>query len=284
MMMYSQALVSLFFIQQVSADIKGYYMWSWAGLSTGPNDSTDAVYFSGFNDYDTAINQMSKNPMYTMRGGRRDDRNVWFTFGGGNAKGELSVENINDFTKKIKDVKRNGFYGVMWDIEWVRGKAGSCAKDTRGSIREALRKAFAKVKKAGLDNAITVSHTAPYKTGVDKETGREYISPKDQVDLMKALLKDSNVDIISPQLYTRGDETDPDFAATGSCASTCGWDLYKHMHDGMKFVPSIVNPSHYEATKEGFEDINKNLNLDLKCSGYFVWEQSNPRRMDMILV
>merc|ERR1712070_1343903 len=175
----------------------------------------------------------------------------------------------------------------MGDIEWVRGRAGECAdKERPGTIRRALRDAFAKVKKAGLANGITVSHTAPYKTGVDADLNREYISPQDQVDLMKAILQDKNVELISPQLYTSGKETKPDFGATGSCASLkegCGWDLYKHMHSGMKFVPSIVNPSHYEETKKGFKKINKTLKLDIKCSGYIVWEQSNRRMDDIIL-
>jgi hypothetical protein len=277
--MFTQVLVSLIFSQQVFADdVKGYYMQSWKGESKGPSDTNMMVYFSGHNSIKKAFAEMPKSYDSKMP----DD--AWFTFGGGNKNGYLSVENIKAFAKDIQRIKDKGFVGVMWDVEWVKDDS---------SIQKELRDAFAKVKKAGLDNGITVSHTAPYKTGT--ENGIDFISSKDQTALMKALLKDEdkNVDIMSPQLYTFGrtqredgrlcalkkggnlvrndgepcDKDEPDFAVTGSCAPDCGWDLYKNMRTGMKLVPSIIHPSHYDTAKKGLEK------RGLTSSGYIVWEQ-----------
>merc|ERR1711881_697121 len=129
--------------------------------------------------------------------------------------------------------------------------------------------AFAAVKAACMTNAITVSHTAPYDTD----------TPQDATDFVTAFVKDANVDIISPQLYTSGNESQPDFAVTGNCASAgCGWNLYRNMRSGMRLAPSIVNTSQYNAAKTHLKN-----NEQLDCSGYFVWEQSN-RRLDTIMV
>lgn len=70
---------------------------------------------------------------------------------------------------------------------------------------------------------------------------------------MKAWLADTNVDIMSPQLYTSGYETAPEFALTYTCgtlAEPCSWQLFANAHP--KFVPSIIDESHLQPTIDYF--------------------------------
>ncbi len=91
--------------------------------------------------------------------------------------------------------------------------------------------------------AITTSHSGPYKTK----------SAADSVRFVKAWVKDKNIDIISPQLYSSGNEAAPEFAETSSCKSAgCTWSLYKGYKG--KFVPSLAVDSHYPATQKFFKD------------------------------
>ena len=88
----------------------------------------------------------------------------------------------------------------MYDVEEVDGPASETVP--------AFAAAFADLKKAGLAVGVTVSHSAPYATD----------TPADAVALAKAFASDKNVDIISPQLYSSGTETAPQFDETASCA------------------------------------------------------------------
>jgi hypothetical protein len=62
--------------------------------------------------------------------------------------------------------------------------------------------------------------------------------------MIKAWAADTNIDYISPQLYSSGMEGQPVFDETSSCKATgCTWDLYKNSHAA--FVPSIITHFHY---------------------------------------
>ncbi len=99
------------------------------------------------------------------------------------------------------------------------------------------QEAFKTAKNLGLTTVVTTSHSAPYDTD----------TPADAVALVKAWVADLNLDIISPQLYSSGMESAPEFELTSSCASSgCTWNLYQGSK--ARFVPSIVNASHYAAS------------------------------------
>ena len=75
-----------------------------------------------------------------------------------------------------------------------------------------------------------------------------------------------DLDLISPQLYTTGYETAPDFAVTSSCASVgCGWELYHSCNP--KFVPSIVEDSHYAAVQAWASGT-----AGVQAEGFFQWK------------
>lgn len=185
----------------------------------------------------------------------------YFSIGGGNQNGVLTAANVQAFINDLSKVHDAGFRGIIWDIEKVRGPSSS--------MNTVFANAFAAVKSAGLENGITVSHTAPYDTD----------TAQDATDFVTRFLQDTNVDFISPQLYTSGFESSPDFAATGNCASAgCGWEMYRSMRSGMKLAPSIVRASQYAQAKQGLEE------RGLDTAGYIVWDQSNRRLTETIII
>ena len=117
-------------------------------------------------------------------------------------------------------------------------------------------KVFAACQAAGLSVVVTVSHSAPYETD----------TPQDSISFMEAWLADSNINAISPQLYSGGEEKSPEFAETATCKNAgCTWSLYNNSVP--KFVPSIVDAGQYAAVQNYFKKKN------IKCDGFFQWKQ-----------
>jgi len=229
--------------------IKGYYSWSWANGDAGPQGSNASCYFNGWNTVSQALAEWSSQTS-PLQGEK------YFSIGGGNQNGVLSAAILHQFIQDIDQVKSHGFDAVMFDIEKVTGAASD--------MNPIFANAFQAVQDAGMKVGITVSHSAPY----DCDT------PQDAVDFMQAFVADTNVDLMSPQLYTSGWESSPDFAVTGSCAAAgCNWDIYQHMHSGMKFAPSIANADQYEAVEAHF------TGLGLPTHGYFQWQQTSRRAL-----
>ena len=123
----------------------------------------------------------------------------------------------------------------------------------------AFAASFAKVQAAGLAVIVTMSGSAPFSCD----------TPQDAVDLVKAWVQDSNIDILSPKLYSVGNETKPEFDETSSCLSAgCTWKLYEKCKP--TFAPVIVTATHYEAAKEYFDKNNK-----INTGGFIQWAQTH---------
>jgi chitinase len=171
----------------------------------------------------------------------------YISFGGGNENGIISADNLKQWMSDLDQVVSQGFQGVIYDIEEVQGSASE--------LNPVFADTFAATKKAGLKVGITVAHSAPLAA--------------DGADFVKAFVKDSNVDFISPQLYTTGKEASPQYDVTGACASTCTWDLYKGSIP--KLVPSIVDESQYSDVQSHFQG------LGMTTNGFFQWAQVQRR-------
>jgi len=120
----------------------------------------------------------------------------FLSVGGASEVGWLSAAKLQEFTtENIEAVKLAGFHGVCFDVELTKGEQ---------DLVRAFNRAFAAIKKAGLLVMVTTSHSAPYAASSEKA---------------KELLVDSwvasdHIDIFSPQLYTSGSESSPEFANT----------------------------------------------------------------------
>jgi len=229
------------------SEILGYYSWNWGAGSTGPSGANMGCSFTGEIDVDKALAGYSEGAAWCcpkLLGEKL------LTLGGGNSAGMFTEAALKALTTRADDIKAAGFKGVMYDVEEVVGPSSVMAPLFEAS--------FAAMKKAGLVVAVTTSHSAPYQCD----------SPQDAVDFVKAWCADSNVDVISPQLYSSGSESAPELAETNSCKDAgCTWDLYKDCH--AELAPSIVEPSHYGPSKDFFQS-----KLQRGTRGYFVWAQT----------
>jgi len=232
---------------EVEADeIKGYYSWNWGAGSQGPSGANAGAAFTGYTDVKTAIDYYPEGSAWccpALKGTK------YLTLGGGNSAGVFNAEALSKIGIAAEYIKNTTDYdGVMFDVEIVYGASSV--------VVPAFAQAFKAMKQQNLIVGVTTSHSAPYMTD----------TPEVAVDLVKSWVKDSNIDLLSPQLYSSGSEGAPDFAETNNCKEAgCTWELYQGMTS--KMVPSLVDESHYAATKTYF------ANLGITTEGFFQWRQ-----------
>lgn len=144
-------------------------------------------------------------------------------------------EKLNSLVSMINNGKFSKYQGIALDVE-------ECMETGLASL---FLSAMAAAKSKDLGTIVSVSHSSPYGCS-------------DGHDLMTAFFADSNIDYISPQLYTSGDEISPDFDAI-----TVAWDEYKQSRASL--LPSIVDGTQYSSAQKYFSDIG------IPISGYMQW-------------
>merc|ERR1712232_361710 len=139
---------------------------------------------------------------------------------------------------KSGDLKKWG--GIVFDVE-------ECSES---GLADKFASVLAAAKAAGMGTLVTVSHSAPY-------------SCNDPRELMLAFFANKDVDYLSPQLYTNGNEPSPSFDA-GNQVKWSDWTGAKG-----RFVPSIgclaVKNGGYKKVQDFFSTYN------ITASGYVVW-------------
>lgn len=225
-------------------DIIGYYAWTWFGGSVGPQGTTDSFAFSGFSDIDIAIHEYSSQSLPPLKGRK------WISVGGGTSPGIMKVSDINKVIVSIDKIKAAGYTGVIFDIEHII--------ESSTKLIEASKICFKALKTAGIQVAVAPCNSGPWKSP----------TPKDAVDLVLYWVTEANIDFISPMLYRSGKETTPWFDETWNCSQEtpgCTWQQYKGALP--RFVPSIVDATHYPIVKKYFE------NLGITITGYIAYAQ-----------
>jgi len=93
---------------------------------------------------------------------------------------------------------------------------------------------------------------------------------------MLSFFKNGDIDILSPQLYTNGNEAEPSFVA-GNQVKWTDWVGAKG-----RFVPSLgcncVKSGGYEKTQSYFAKLN------ITTSGYIVWPSTGCAVSDTVIV
>merc|ERR1719240_1288140 len=256
----NQGMVIFLLLSIVDAEIIGRYAgyygkgeWASTHCPTGPANATINVEFGAkLNVKDSIANY--PNSKWNPECKAADGVAQWFTIGG--EAGGLTVAVIEAVGKDAAKINKQEGYkslsggvytGVMFDIEGTSGATDALIAAFKGT--------FKAMKDAGLEVGITTSHSIPYIDSV-----------ADGVALMQAFAQDENVSIISPQLYTSGVETEPEFIVKAGAE----WEtVYGNMHSGIQFVPSIVKSNQYDAVKKYFD------NIKIPCQGYFQWQKLN---------
>ncbi len=213
------------------AGISGFWRWSWAGTSVPPQGTNLGIAFSGWTDPSTAL-QNCAHLKNNLPGSR------YISLGGGNASGAFTSSSLASITASINEGAFSGYDGIAYDIE-------------EGSSDLALLfgHSFAAAKANGYKVLVTVSHSAPY--GIS-----------DANTLMQTFFADPNIDYLSPQLYTTGEERANDYATSGSVL----WPQYANAKAAI--VPSIVHADLYPDAQNYFQAQGVDL------AGFVQWSQS----------
>ncbi|CAE8624292.1 unnamed protein product [Polarella glacialis] len=220
-------------------DVVGYYVWTWSSSTTVPTGATIGVCFSGYAEVATALSQCSSveanlvGTKYLSIGG-----------GGKNDYGLITADRLTAVGAAAATILSAGYEGVIFDIEEVSGSTDE--------INDALDAAVAALKASGLAAAVTTSHSCPYKcTGCDSSA------------LVASWLKNADIGMLSPQLYTLGTESKIDTTPTAGCP----WSLYANATAVV--APSIVQASQYDSAEAFF------ATEGVTTGGYFVWATSS---------
>jgi hypothetical protein len=210
--------------------IIGYWNKTWEP-GGAPEGANMGIAFNGWIDKDNVLwhSDKVKNELVGEK---------FVSLGGGNENGCFDETNLAGAIEAIQSGAYAEYAGIAFDIEECQD-AGLGAK---------FADAFAATKAKGMKVLVTVSHAAPYGC-VDAKA------------LMEGFLADSNIDYLSPQLYTSGDETRNDYQTNMDVT----WEEYANARAAI--VPSIVKASMYEDAVEYFK--TKGVEL----GGYIQWAQ-----------
>jgi len=161
----------------------------------------------------------------------------YLSFGGGNENGRWTLSALTNLDSGIKSNQLAGWDGIVYDIE--EGDSG---------LATAFATSFATAKANGLGVLVTVSHSEPYAVS-------------DAAALMTSFFSNSNIDYLSPQLYTTGSETTNDYTAVGTL-----WSSYATAK--AKIIPSVVLGSRDYPTAQTYFS-----QYGITLYGYVQWTQ-----------
>lgn len=221
-----------------TADNMGYWDWTWSGTACLQN-ATLSMAFSGWADITTAL-QNSHHTLPCLVGTK------YLSIGGGNDSGSFTSNVLSNLNTAIQAGELADYDGIAYDVEG--GDSG---------LSEDFIKSFQTAKKQGLKVLVTVSHSAPYNIA-DADT------------LMQTFFADDNIDILSPQLYTTGEEKQNNYETTSGTSTT--WADYANSKAAV--VPSIINSSWYNNSAslgENAKGYFKKQGVELQ--GYIQWQQ-----------
>lgn len=214
--------------QAVSAPNRGYWCQTWESVTPLPG-ATLGIAFSGWAAPDSAISN-SASTKDKLVGAKL------ISLGGGNKNGAFSAGVLEAIDAAIKGGDFAGYDGIAYDVE--EGDSG---------LSQAFATSFAAAKAAGFKVLVTVSHSAPY--GIS-----------DAPALMKGFFADDSIDLLSPQLYTGGNETQNDYATTDGVL----WTEYAAAKAAV--IPSIVSADLYPSAQTYFSG------QGVELQGYIQWK------------
>ena len=214
-----------------AADNIGYWDWTWDPTSATPG-ATLGLAFSGWTDVTNAVQQSEK-----IKDALTGDK--YICFGGGNQNGAMTSAGLQAITEAIQEGTLAGYDGVAYDVEV--GDAG---------LEQDFADSFAAAQAAGFKVLVTVSHSAPY--GIS-----------DGAALMQSFFSDENIDFLSPQLYTTGEESANDYATSQGVT----WSQYAAAKAAI--IPSIVKASYYASAQSYF------AGQGVELAGYVQWSRTS---------
>ena len=223
----------------------GRYVWTWSStdddganpaLHMNDDDAanlTFSVAFSGWGDIYAALSE--SEIVYPILQGEK-----YISVGGGTENGYWTASVLSRLDDAIGKGALDAYVGMVYDIE--EGDSG---------LLSMFRHSFAIAKSKGFKVIVTYSHSAPY--GIE-----------DASLLMQGFFLETNIDALSPQLYTTGNESLNDYSELYNVA----WSDYYNATPAI--IPSLVNGgSYFMDAQEFFE-----TEYGIPISGYVQWTQN----------
>ena len=212
-------------------EIIGMWIQTWSPGTNYPEGINVGIAFSGWTDIATALSN-SEAIFDTLPPAK------FLSLGGGNTSGHWTAETLQANLEAINNGNIGEYWGVVFDCE--EGDAG---------LAEDFEACFAALKTLGKQVIVTVSHTSPYGF-------------PDAEDFMTAILSSKNIDYLSPQLYTNGNEPSNDYEA-----GVVQWSQWAST--GIAIAPSIVTANLYPDAQAWFKE-----NLNITLDGFIQWENN----------
>lgn len=219
----------------VPATYMGYWLWTYSSGNSLPGANI-GIAFSGWADVDTALSDSAAKLGQLV--GKK-----FLCIGGGNSNGAFTSTVLTNLNAAIMVGKLSGYDGIAYDVE-----VGDCG------LAAAFSASFATARNAGLEVLVTISHSAPY--GIS-----------DRSELMSTFFADTNINYLSPQLYTTGKEATNDYTTTGGVT----WELYKGAKPAI--IPSLVSASYYNSAELGKDAVIFFSEQGVCIEGYIQWSQ-----------
>jgi hypothetical protein len=244
------------------AEIVGYWAFAWRTSAPPPAGLTPntAVAFPGFNDPAKGL-PLANAVKSSLVGSKH-----WITAGGGTGNdgssinGQWSSAWVSAWIAAVDGGHLDNWDGLILDIEYCKPGEGAT------TLLPGWQSLLAKAKRRGLTTAMTPSHSAitgPGQWGNNCGAGANAA--------MTALLQDSNLDVLSPQMY--GSDTGPHIWNIPEWST----DIFHYsQYKGMKpkLVPSLT--MNFATTSAGGyqKTINFFKKLGVPVAGYIVWPES----------
>jgi hypothetical protein len=203
--------------------------WTWQSSVSVPPNTNVGVAFSGWADPNSALSD--SNSVYSRLPGRK-----YISLGGGNANGRFTWSNLNSIESHINSGAFSAYQGIVFDIE--EGDSG---------LLSAFNACFQAAKNKGFSVLVTTSHSAPYGIG-------------DAANLMRSFFQNSNIDYLSPQLYSSGYEASNDYS------TTFGVQWYEYASAKATVIPSICKYTYYDDAYNYFRT------QGVTITGYVQWQ------------
>jgi len=218
-----------------------------------PSKYSDAIpiVFSGnanFTDAWAKYKTLKTQPKRSEKHGNQ----MFITMGGGLLDTgaiqlkHLAVESSSDESwcseKNLLTLVNNKFSGIAIDLEMVEMKENVNPTDGKWPIVRAFEKCLQNIKKLHptMKIIVTTSHT---RIILDYESDSYDSHYRDvRTKLLEWVLTDTNIDVVSPQLYSQDVELLPDVAESTGCVENveggvCGWKRWATRTNQAKFIP-----------------------------------------------
>ncbi len=243
-----------------SSLVEGYWWWTWDRTTTAPVDTNlgkfiskifpfwssnnnphfIAIAFSGWANITIALEESAQLYPYLTS----TCQNVYISVGGGNKFGYWTLPLLEYLNNAITSQQLQDYTGIAYDIEVLDS-----------GLTHAFTESFAIARNEGLKVLVTVSHSSPY--------GLAHRNTTEAAIMMSTFFADENIDYLSPQLYSTGEEYSNDYSIT--TPGTVTWADYANAVSAV--VPSIVDASMYADAQTYFAA------QGVPLSGFVQWQQ-----------